>query len=338
MATRLRVATVGAGYFAAFHHDAWAQNEDVEFVAIIDTDLAAAQAAASKHQRLASDNLELVLAEQNLDLLDIATPPASHLDLVQLAAAHPLTMICQKPLADDLATAKAVVNAAGGNLLVVHENFRFQPWYREIKRLIDAGQFGRLHNIAFRLRPGDGQGSAAYLDRQPYFQAMDRFLVHETAIHFIDTFRYLCGEMTSVYADLRQLNPAITGEDAGQVIFAFENAVRGHFDGNRLNDHVATNPRLTMGEMWLEGEAGVMRLDGDGRLFWKPHGEGEREHLYAWDNIGFGGDCVYRLQAHVVRHLRDGTPLENSARDYLRNLEIEDAIYRSHQEKRQIAL
>ncbi|MDH5538181.1 MAG: hypothetical protein OEY03_02140 [Rhizobacter sp.] len=54
--------------------------------------------------------------------------------------------------------------------LVVHENFRFMPSFRECRRLIDARHFGRLHGITFRLRPGDGQGARAYLDRQPYFR------------------------------------------------------------------------------------------------------------------------------------------------------------------------
>ncbi|MEO0763052.1 MAG: hypothetical protein AAFZ09_14815, partial [Pseudomonadota bacterium] len=60
----------------------------------------------------------------------------------------------------------------------------------------------------------DGQGPDAYHARQPYFQRMPRFLVHETAVHWIDTFRYLMGEAETVYADLRRLNPAIAGEDA----------------------------------------------------------------------------------------------------------------------------
>lgn len=338
MAAPLKVATVGAGFFAAFHHDSWARHPDVEFVAIIDENLARAQAAATRYGCQASDDLEGLLISQQIDLLDIATPPNTHLALVNVAARHGLSMICQKPLADNLAGARAVVAAATGQLLVVHENFRFQPWYREIKRLLDQGQFGRLHNIAFRLRPGDGQGPDAYLSRQPYFQKMNRFLIHETAIHFIDTFRFLLGEIETVYADLKQVNPVIAGEDAGYVIFGFAGGAGGIFDGNRLNDHSADNPRLTMGEMWLEGSTGVMRLDGDGRLFWKAHGRAETEHVYVWENVGFGGDCVYQLQDHVIRHLRDASPIENSAANYLRNLEIEEAIYRSADENRQIRL
>ena len=140
--------------------------------------------------------------------------------------------------------------------LVVHENFRWQPWYREAKRLLDAGALGAPHSIAFRLRPGDGQGPRAYLDRQPYFQQMPRLLVYETAIHFIDTFRFLLGEVAAVTARLRRINPAIEGEDAGYIVFEFERGASGLFDGNRANDHVAADQRRTMGEMWLEGAAG----------------------------------------------------------------------------------
>jgi predicted dehydrogenase len=164
--------------------------------------------------------------------------------------------------------------------LVVHENFRFAPWFRECRRLIDSGFFGRVHGISFRLRPGDGQGPRAYLERQPYFQTMPQFLVRETAVHFIDTFRYLLGEVEAVSARLRRLNPAIAGEDCAHIVFEFGDARTGLFDGNRLNDHVADNPLLTMGEMWLEGERGVLRLDGQARLWFKPHGGTEVEHPY----------------------------------------------------------
>ena len=73
----------------------------------------------------------------------------------------------------------------------------------------------------------------------------------------------------------------------------------------------------------------MLRLDGSGRLWWKPHGGEETQHDYAWTDAGFAGDSVYAFQAHVVEHLSGAGALENSARDYLRNLEIEEAVYRS---------
>jgi len=163
---------------------------------------------------------------------------------------------------------------------------------------------------------------------------MPRFLIHETAIHLIDVFRYLLGEVGGVFARLRRLNPHIQGEDAGYVLFDFESGAAGLFDGNRLVDFPADNPRLTMGEMLLEGSDATLRLDGFGRLWLKPHKGEEREHAYEWRNDGFGGDCVHALQRHVVAHLLQGAPLENAGEAYLRNLEIEGAIYRSAQSGR----
>lgn len=341
MSEPLRVGVVGAGYFAAFHHAAWAAMPAATLAAICDSDAVRRDAAAAVHPGVAmfADAAEM-LAAGAIDLLDIATPPASHAALVELAGAHGMPAICQKPLAPTYEEAVAIVEAAeaAGILLVVHENFRFQPWYREARALIEAGRLGRLHALSFRMRPGDGQGAGAYLDRQPYFRDMPRFLVHETGIHFIDTFRFLMGEVTGVQARLRRLNEGIAGEDAGVILFDFENRTTGLFDGNRLNEHRAENKRLTMGEMWLEGEAGVLRLDGDGGLHWQPHGGEERPHDYTWSRDGFAGDCVGALQRHVVAHLRDGAPVENTARAYLRNLEIEEAVYRSAAEARRIAL
>jgi len=328
----IRVAVAGTGYFAQFHYDGWRRIRDVDVVGAASLDPDSLRATAERFGiGRTFDDAARMLDEVRPDLLDIAAPPAAHRPLLEAAAARGIDVICQKPLGGDLETARAMVEVAeaAGITFVVHENFRFQPWHREARELIDQGALGDLYGIGFRLRPGDGQGPDAYLARQPYFQTMARFLVHETAIHLIDVFRFLMGEVSGVYARLRRLNPAIRGEDAGLIVFDFANGAAGVFDGNRLVDHPADDTRLTMGEMWVEGSAGYLRLDGFGRLFRKPHGASERPHPYVWQATGFAGDSVHLLQTHVVRHLRDGTPLENSGRAYLRNLEIEEAVYGS---------
>ena len=335
-----RIAVIGCGYFAAFHHDAWSRMDGAEVVGVCDADIERATAVRDRHHPAAAafDDAERMLAETGADLVDIVTPPPTHAPLTALCGQAGADVICQKPLAPTLAEAQALVAAAdaAGIRLAVHENFRFQPWYREARRLMDSGTLGTPHDILFRMRPGDGQGPRAYLDRQPYFQTMERFLVHETAVHFVDTFRMLMGEVVSVYADLRRINPAIAGEDAGYVVLEFEDGTTGLFDGNRLNDHVAENTRLTMGEMWLEGSAGVLRLDGSGDLFWKPHGEAERSHDYAWSAQGFAGDCVYATNRHVLDAWQAGAPAETDGRAYLRNMELVEAIYRSNDEGRRL--
>ncbi len=339
---KLRVAGVGAGYFSQFHLRGWAAIGEVDLAGWCDADETKARAAAVQYGigRSFTDVGAMLDAVQP-DLVDIVTPPPTHRALVEEAARRGIPMICQKALAPTYDEAVDVVSVAerAGVTLVVHENFRWQPWYREAKRLIDEGRLGTLHCVAFRLRPGDGQGAAAYLDRQPYFQRMPRFLVFETAIHFIDTFRFLMGEVRAVTARLRRMNPAIDGEDAGYIVFEFESGATGLFDGNRLNDHVATNPRRTMGEMWLEGSAGVLRLDGEARLWWKPHHGDEVRHAYdAGDDSTFGGGACERLQRHVVARLLHGGPLENPGRDYLVNLQVQEAVYASDAKACRVAL
>jgi predicted dehydrogenase len=168
---------------------------------------------------------------------------------------------------------------------------------------------------------------------------MDRFLIHETAVHWVDTFRFLLGNPMAVYADLRQLNPVIAGEDAGHIIFTHPSGVRALFDGNRHLDHIADNLRRTMGEALVEGTEGTLCLRGDGSVHHRTFGTSVESVLLppdTWD--GFGGDCVHALQSHVVSGHLDGTPFENEARDYLQVLAIEDAIYASAASGRRIAL
>lgn len=336
---RLHVA--GAGHYARFHVEAWQSLDRVDYLGLCDSapDKAAAMA---RRFGIAHSYAEVgdMLDELKPDLLDIATPPESHLAVARAAFERGIAVICQKPLAPSHAEAVALVQLAEQHKVpfFVHENFRFRPWFREAVKLLRQNRIGAVHALSFRLRPGDGRGEHAYLDRQHYFRTMRRFLVHETAIHFIDTFRFLLGEITAVTARLRRLNPVIAGEDAGYIIFEFEGGATALFDGNRLNAHLAENPALTMGEMWLEGSAGVLRLDGAARLWWAPHGQPETEHAYPRNAQLFAGGSVHALQQQLTAHLLDAAPMENSGRDYLANIRVEEAVYQSDREGRRIAI
>jgi D-apiose dehydrogenase len=327
-----RIAMVGAGYFAQFQVEGW-RDVGAPVVALCDQDAARAQALAARFDvaHCYTDAMAM-LDQERPTLLDVVLPPAAQEPIVRAALERGIPTICQKPFGIDLVQAETMTALAekAGVPLVIHENFRFTPWFREVHRLLESGHFGRVYGATFRLRPGDGQGPRAYLDRQAYFQTMPKLLVRETAVHFVDAFRYLLGEVRAVTARLRRLNPAIAGEDSGVIIFEFDDERTGLFDGNRLSSHVAHDPRRTLGEMWVEGEHGVMRLDGNARLWWQAHGAAETEHVYDQGTTGaFGGACG-ALQAHVLAHLRHGAPLQNGARDYLTNLHVEAAVYHSH--------
>ncbi|MEM1374104.1 MAG: Gfo/Idh/MocA family oxidoreductase [Pseudomonadota bacterium] len=334
----LRVLCVGAGYFARFHYEAWTRHPGTILAAVADPDLDRARASG----RPAFASLAAALEAGPYDIIDLIVPPAAQADLVREAlASDAQAILCQKPFARSLEEAEDLCAAAESSdmPLIIHENFRFQPWYRKAKELLAAQALGNVHQLSFRLRTGDGQGPDAYMDRQPYFQTMPRLLVHETAVHWVDTFRYLMGPITGVYADLRQMNPAIAGEDAGHILFDFEGGRRALFDGNRHLDHATTNPRLTFGDALIEGTEATLSLAGDGSLTLRAFGETEGKVAYppqVWP--GFAGDCVYALQSHIVAAILGHGDFENEARDYLAVRRIEAAIYQSAEEGRHITL
>lgn len=334
----LRVATIGAGFFSQFHRDSWARIPEVDVIGVADQHIEHARATGFP----AFASLDDLISAETPDILDIILPPVAHADAIRNAiAANIKHIICQKPFCTSIDEARAVTGEAkaAGVTLIIHENFRFQPWYRTIKAAIDAGDLGEVHQMTFRLRPGDGQGPRAYLDRQPYFQQMARFLVHETAVHWIDTFRYLFGDPLAVYADLQRINPNIAGEDAGMILFDHPGGVRSVFDGNRHLDHRADNPRRTMGEALVEGTKGTLSLFGDGTVQYRAFGKiKETEILAADTHDGFGGDCVHAFQQHAVKGFSNRGLLETGASDYLRVIEIENAIYASSEQGNKIKL
>ena len=330
----LKVAVVGTGFFSTHHYDAWSRCPEAEIVGIATLDSVTGKDIASAYGiPSVFDDLRQLIAATKPDLVDLVVPPQAHAALIEIAIDHGVDVICQKPFCSSLAEAERMVALAEEteNTLLVHENFRFQPWYGVLKE--NLPRLGRIYQATFRLRPGDDQGADAYMSRQPYFQSMERFLVHETAIHLVDVARYLLGDPRNVIADLRQLNPAISGEDAGLILMDMGDGVRVVIDGNRLSDHPAENRRRTMGEVLIEGEFGVLSLNGDADIHFRAHGTNDSEPInYEWQDRGFGGDCVYRFIKHAVNHLLQDKPAQTTARDYLTNLRIAEAIYRSSEE------
>jgi len=338
MTTTLRVACVGAGYFSRFHIDSWRRIPRVSLVGVCDLDLDRASATGVA----AYQDVDAMLKAEQPDIVDVILPPKAQAQVIRNALSHrPRAVICQKPFCASVSEARVITSRAeaAGIPLIVHENFRFQPWFRSIKAVMDAGDLGTVRQVTFRLRPGDGQGEEAYLSRQPYFRTMPQLLIHETGVHYLDTFRYLLGPATHVYADLRRENPVLAGEDAGYVVLDYAGGVRAMLDGNRCLDHAADNTRRTMGEGLIEGTKGTLTLTGDGALHLRRFGEMKQDMVLAPDRFdGFGGDCTHALQSHVVEALLDDAPLENGARDYLTVLATEEAVYRSAASGRKVAL
>jgi D-apiose dehydrogenase len=337
-----RGVLIGAGYFSDFHLDAWLRLPGAEIVCVCDTNEEKARQAAQRYgiSRI-STNAEEALSSEGLDFVDIATPPAGRRQLVELALQRRLAIICQKPLTDTFAESRELLNLAKGcnAPFMVHDNFRFQPWYREIRRLLDQQLLGRqLHGFSMRSRMGDGWGAEAYLGRQPYFRSMPRLLVHETGVHFVDTFRYLGGEIEECFASLRRLNPAIAGEDAGRLSFRFRSGAEAVWDANRYNESGRDDFRYTFGELLVEGDAGSLWLDADGSIRVKLLGEPEYRHEYEHSRLGFGGDCVRACQQHFLDVLTGKAVCETTADEYEKTLRVVEAVYESARRNRPVSL
>jgi predicted dehydrogenase len=329
---RLKGVGIGAGYFAPFQYEAWARIPEVDIVAMANPTESKARAIMAQHgiPRYYADWTTMIDREQP-DFVDIITPPDTHEQICAYAASRRVHIICQKPLAPDLEASRRIVGdaQAAGVRFMVHENWRWQPWYRAIKQVQTAGTVGEFTHLHVLTRLGDGWGPDAYLARQPFFREYPRLLVYETGVHFIDTFRYLLGEVVSVYAHLRRLNPVIRGEDAGQIALTFESGATAIWDANRYNEVEAESPRFTFGTLRIDGTGGHLAMDTESRIRVKALGEPAWDLEYVRERRNFAGDCVYNLQRHFTDCMLSGAEFESNGPDYLKTVEVVEAAYES---------
>jgi predicted dehydrogenase len=331
----LKGICIGAGYFSRYQYEAWARIPEVEILAVCNRNQDKARDVAMAYgisRAAAWDELGTLLDDLEPDFVDIITPPETHLKAVQLAAERGIHVICQKPLAPTLEESRRIVQIAReANIrFLVHENWRWQPWYREIKRQLDAGALGELFSISVRMRMGDGWQPDAYLARQPFFRTYPRLLVYETAVHFLDTFRFLGGDIESIYAQLSQRNADIAGEDAAIITATFASGATALLDASRYNESDAADARYTFGTVRVDGSKGHIELDLEGELTFKPLGQPPRPIDYEHSRQGFGGDCVYALQRRFTDCMLNDLPFESTGEDYLKTIALVEACYESN--------
>jgi len=324
----LRGALIGCGFFGRIQYEAWSRIPGVAIVAACDPAIEKAEALSPYSFSDARSLLDSV----EVDFVDIATRPDSHLDLVRLAVERRLPAICQKPLADSLEEGLAIVELAerAAAPVMVHENWRWQPWFREAYRLIRDGAIGRPICYHFRIRQRDGVGSAPY-PNQPYFREMPRLHIHETLVHSIDTARYLFGDIRSVQAKMRRLNPLIRGEDRAIVTLGHDSGVDGVVDGHRFLDPHPPGP--AMGEASFEGDAGWIAVTAPGELWLNGVLEYRPTAL-----PGYKGDSARAVQEHFIDCLNTGAEMESSVRNYWNTFAAVDAAYRSVRSQAAVAI
>ena len=325
----LRGGMIGCGFFAMNHLNGWAGVEGAEIVALCDRDPARLAEAARRFgiARTYADASEMLAAE-GLDFVDIATTVPSHRPLVELAAGAGVHMVCQKPFADSMADARAMVAAAeaAGRTLMVHENFR---WQSPIRRARDEmAAIGRPFwgRVSFR------SGYDVYAN-QPYLATDERFIVQDLGIHVLDVARFLFGDVATLSATTQRVNPRVRGEDVATMLLAHEGGATSVVDCS----YSSRLPREQFPETLLEieGSEGSLRLDAGYRL--TVHGGGETRVIDAdppplpwaerpWHNVQ---ESVLNIERHFAECLAAGRAPETSGADNLRTLALVYAAYDS---------
>ncbi len=353
----LRGAMLGTGAISYHHLVAWQRIPGVAIVALCNRTIEKARQRAAQfgidQAHVYSDH-EALLDNEDLDFVDIATAPSVHRAQVEAAAARGVPIICQKPLAPTLADALAMAEVCqkAGVLLSVNENWRWRAWYRQVKRLLDAGRIGQVryvrvtaHYNATLPRP-DGEPLPLFTT-QAYTQTMPRLILFEWGVHLIDTLRLLFGEVDWVFSHMDKVSPLCAGEDRAFVVLGY-GEVLANIDISWASV-VAEHLPSVLDDMVIEGDEGTIALvpnQGHGDLIsitdWRGTNlvrPGERRIGSPYRTTVFpahDGDTAAAYQAsydaaqgHFIECLRAGREPETVAADNLKTLRALFAAYDS---------
>jgi predicted dehydrogenase len=309
-----------------YHLIGWRNlGERVRVVAVCDPDAAkAAKRAAEFCVPNVYGDADAMFAAEAIDALDVLSPRQTHADWVDAAAARGIDVLCQKPLTPTLAESEALVRrVAGKSRLMAHENWRFRPWYRELKRWIAAGELGdlvlaRMATITSGLLP-DAAGRRPLLEREPYTQFEERLMIAEVLIHHLDVMRFLCGELRVVAARGARTVPDVVGETVASIFLETASGVPVEVAGSLA---AAGYPSRPPDQLEVIGsKASVTFRDSELRL----HGAAPRSQRYDPD-AGYQASFDGAI-AHFVGCLETGAPFETDPVDNLETLRLVEHAY-----------
>jgi D-apiose dehydrogenase len=325
-ARRLGIALAGAGAISHYHLVAWSREKRAEVVAVCDPDIARARARAEQAGAArVYARLEDALADGGIDAADIASPRATHAALVELAADRGIPALCQKPLARSLAEAEALAaQVAGSARVMVHENWRFRPWYRLAREWLDRGLLGSLQQADMAtLSSGmlsNETGERPLLVRQPYMLTERRLMIADVLIHHLDVLRWLFGPLSVLDARMANTLPGLVIGETLAVIFLKTGTGAPITLRGSMVAHGA--PVRTGDRLEAMGAAASIHLDVTtlsllGREARRQRFEFEPSYQQSFDSA----------VSHFVDCLADGRPFETDITDNLETLRLVENAY-----------
>jgi len=198
----LRVGVVGMGGIGNTHADCHRKDPLSKLVAVCDVVREKADAAAKKHEVKAYYTLKDMLANEQLDVVDVTTGGYEngswHFEPAMEALAAGRHVLCEKPLSNDIGEAREMVRYAAEKKLYLgcNLNHYFTPTADRARKYMDDGQVGELVSVLFKVGFHGGEETYAFRNtprfNQPYAH-MKAFLTHPLSV-----MRHFCGDVTHV--------------------------------------------------------------------------------------------------------------------------------------------
>ncbi|SEJ62904.1 Predicted dehydrogenase [Arthrobacter sp. yr096] len=338
-----RVGIAGCGNIADNHFQSYSELSDVQVVGVCDVDLGRARDFAASRGIVHAVQSVRELIELGIDALSVCTPHPTHEAVVTEAAAAGAHILCEKPVATDVASAERMVLAAERHSVTFGVVFqrRFWPGAQALRAAIDDGRLGQpmLGHCQVLLHRGtDYYGTAAW---RGTWNADGGGVLMTQAIHYIDLLQWFMGDPVEVSAKAGTfvLGDSIEVEDTAAALITFASGAVA-----TLSATVAASPNLGS-RIVVTGTTGATVNvtefpEGSDAIndLWAVPGE---EHAADVFCDGLTGDIPVaevnakllplhkRQVADFVDAVRNGGEPSVSGREAMKSLQIVTAVYES---------
>lgn len=190
--TKIKVGIIGTGYMGGTHAGIFARDERAEVAALFDVRPERSARVARYTGARALENAEQVF--DAADAIVVTTPNTRHVELAIAAANAGKHVLCEKPMATNLADAKRVLEAANASSAVfqVGHNRRFAPVYQKLKEILGGYE---PHSAHIKMNRGELQNPEWTSDTR-----ITGGFLYETTVHMFDMMRFQFGEVAEMIA------------------------------------------------------------------------------------------------------------------------------------------
>lgn len=225
---KIKFGIAGCGRIARVHAEEIRALPQAVLAAVCDTDQRALQSFTSLFRVKSLRNYAEMLEQKDLDVIIICTPSGVHAEMGVMAAQAGKHVLVEKPMALNLQDAIKLINAceAGGVLLSVVLQNRFNQYFQALKSALEEGRFGRLSHAGVTVR---WNRDDAYYRNNTWRgkKAQDGGVMMNQAIHSIDILLWLMGQVDSIFAYTATRYRPIEAEDVGVAALRFTSGALG---------------------------------------------------------------------------------------------------------------